>query len=75
MASALGMLVGQLIVYTWMRFGRGGRRGPVPNIRVVEVAVREDEKDALVEAPPAYENAPAYEDAVVAKVPPEDEKH
>lgn len=74
MASALGMLVGQLIVYTWLRFGRGGRRGPVANIRVVEVAVNADEKDTLVEAPPAYENAPAYEDAPAVQVN-VDDKH
>ena len=56
MASAVGMLVGQALVYLWFRFHRGGQRG---NIRIVEVAVSEDEKDALVESgdlPPTYED-------------------
>jgi hypothetical protein len=59
MASAVGMLVGQVLVYLWFRFHRGGQRG---NIRIVEVAVSEDEKDALVEAgdlPPQYEDVEA----------------
>lgn len=56
MASAVGMLVGQALVYLWFRFHRGGQRG---NIRLAEVAVSEDEKDALVEPrdlPPQYED-------------------
>lgn len=55
-ASAVGMLVGQALVYLWFRFHRGGQRG---NVRVDEVAVSEDEKDALVEIedlPPHYED-------------------
>lgn len=60
MASAVGMLVGQALVYLWFRFHRGGQRG---NIRIVEVAVSEDEKDALVETedllPPQYEDVEA----------------
>lgn len=56
MASAVGMLVGQALVYLWFRFHRGGQRG---NVRLVEVAVSEDEKDGLVETedlPPHYED-------------------
>jgi hypothetical protein len=56
MACAVGMLVGQALVYLWFRFHRGGQRG---NIRLVEVAVSEDEKDALVETedlPPHYDD-------------------
>jgi hypothetical protein len=59
MASAVGMLVGQALVYLWFRFHRGGQRG---NVRIVEVAVSEDEKDALVETedrPPQYEDVEA----------------
>ena len=62
MASAVGMLVGQALVYLWFRFHRGGQRG---NIRIIEVAVSEDERDALVEAkdlPPKYEDV---EDVIV----------
>ena len=56
MASAIGMLVGQGIVYLWFRFHRRGQRG---NIRVVESAIVEEEKDALVEdgeLPPRYDD-------------------
>jgi hypothetical protein len=56
MASAVGMLVGKALVYLWFRFHRGGQRG---NVRLVEVAVAEDEKDALVETedlPPHYDD-------------------
>jgi hypothetical protein len=59
MASAVGMLVGQSLVYLWFRFHRRGQRG---NVRIVEVAVAEDEKDALVdtqEPPPQYEDVEA----------------
>ena len=59
MASAVGMLVGQSLVYLWFRFHRRGQRG---NVRIVEVAVTEDEKDALVDAeefPPQYEDVEA----------------
>ena len=59
MASAVGMLVGQALVYLWFRVHRGGQRG---NIRIVEVAVTDDEKDALVESgelPPQYEDVEA----------------
>jgi hypothetical protein len=53
MASAVGMLVGQIIVYLWFHFHRNGQRG---QIRMVEVAVAEDEKEALMELPPRYED-------------------
>lgn len=60
LASAVGMLVGQLIVFIWTRFHRGGRRG---DIRIIEVAVEEDEKDALVletgDLPPRYTDVEA----------------
>jgi hypothetical protein len=59
MASAVGMLVGQALAYLWLRFHRGGQRR---GVRVVEVAVSEDEKDALVETedlPPHYEDVEA----------------
>lgn len=58
LASAVGMLVGQTIVFLWTRFHRGGQRG---NIRIVEVAVEDDEKDALIieELPPQYSDVEA----------------
>ena len=57
-ASAVGMLVGRTIVFMWARFHRGGQRG---NIRIVEVAVEDDEKDALIieELPPQYSDVEA----------------
>jgi len=66
MASAVGMLVGQALVYLWFRFHRGGQRG---NTRIVEVAVTEDEKDALVGAEVETESEvlpPRYEDVEAA---------
>lgn len=66
-ASALGMMVGQFIVYLWVRFGRGGRRGQVENVRVHEVEIVDGEKDGLMlvveEDLPRYEEAPKYADA------------
>ena len=60
LASAVGMIVGQLIVCVWTRFHRGAQRG---NMRIIEVAVGEDEKDALVlgseELPPQYSDVEA----------------
>lgn len=56
LASAVGMLVGQAIVYLWFRFHRGGNRGP---IRLTQAVVSEEEKDSLVqneELPPQYED-------------------
>ena len=63
-ASAVGMLVGQFIVFMWTRFHHGGQRG---NIRYVEVATEatssDDEKDALIiekdELPPQYSDVEA----------------
>ena len=53
MASAVGMLVGQMIVFTWMRFFRRNRGRTA---RLTELAMADDEKDVLiVEAPPMYE--------------------
>jgi hypothetical protein len=62
MASAVGMLVGQSLVYLWFRFHRRGQRG---NVRIAEIAVAEDEKDALVDA---QELPPQYEDVEAATV-------
>lgn len=81
-ASAIGMLVGQAIVFVYIRAYRRGQRGPA---RVVEreVVVEDDEKDELlsedVETLPVYEDAPKYEEAMARDVeaeavPPEDER-
>lgn len=65
MASAVGMLVGQIIVALWIRFRRGGRRGNASQqARLMEVIVVEDEKEVLLEddLPPQYEVPPKYQD-------------
>jgi hypothetical protein len=60
LASAVGMLVGQFIVFIWTRFHHCGRRG---SNRIIEVTVQEDEKDALVleteDLPPQYTDVEA----------------
>lgn len=55
MASAIGMLVGQFIVYLWLRFRRNHYR---QTSHIVEVIVHDDEKDALMQEdlPPQYED-------------------
>ena len=54
-ASALGMLVGQALVFLWVRLGRGRR---CEQIEIEETVLLADEKGALVEGgelPPQYE--------------------
>ncbi|KIW68147.1 hypothetical protein PV04_04113 [Phialophora macrospora] len=74
MASAIGMLVGQCISYLWIRFHRGGVRGNATGreIRVVEIVLDEEEKDALIINEEAMESPPEYKD-VEASVA--EEKH
>ena len=62
LASAVGMLVGQAVVFLWLRTFRSGHRG---NVRTVEVAISDDEKDTLVEN---GELPPQYEDVAVVVV-------
>ena len=65
MASAVGMIIGQIIVALWTRFGRGGKKGNASQrAQLVEVMLVEDEKDALLdsELPPQYEVPPQYQD-------------
>ena len=64
--SLLGMLLGRLIAFLWIKFARGGQRGyatvaqeegeaEVVDEKVYEVYVEE-------EPLPRYEDAPAYEE-------------
>lgn len=68
--SLLGLLVGRLIGFLWIKFYRGGRRGYASVALDESTADRADaEKEILkeeeaVDAPPVYEEAPAYEEAV-----------
>ena len=73
MASAVGMIVGQLIAYVWIRFRRNGQRGPLRRQQRQRhgevVLVVEDEKDGLLlvetdQLPPP----PAYQDAEVVYI-------
>lgn len=81
-ASAMGMLVGQAIVYLWFRTYRNGERGPL-RIYEREIAIIEEEQSKLLEkdgALPMYEDAPAYEQTLTRDVEvdtsgQEDEKH
>lgn len=65
--SLIGMLVGRLIVFVWVTFVRGGRRG-YASVRLseeeaeaAEVEKTVDVEEANVLPPPAYEDAPAYD--------------
>jgi hypothetical protein len=63
--SIVGLLIGKLIGWFWVKFVRGGKRG------YASVALDEEAADAEadngktdhehMEAPPVYEDAPAYE--------------
>lgn len=64
-ASAIGMLLGQLIVFIWLRVYRRNQRGPLRVER--EAVVSGDEKDGLlddVEVLPAYHDARTDQEAV-----------
>ncbi|KIW45958.1 uncharacterized protein PV06_01657 [Exophiala oligosperma] len=75
MASAVGMLVGQMISYLWIRFHRRGQRGNA-SARTVEVAIEEEEKGALmtedIPPPPKYQDLEACAEEVEEVT---DEKH
>lgn len=66
-ASAIGMLVGQAIVYLWFRTYRNGERGPL-RIYEREIALIEEEQNRLLDEKdaslPVYEDTPAYEQAL-----------
>ncbi|KAK4936334.1 hypothetical protein LTR10_022762 [Elasticomyces elasticus] len=61
MASAVGMLVGQMISYLWTRYYRRGQRGDA-SVRVVEIVVSEDEKTALMDDASDLPPPPEYTD-------------
>ncbi len=63
-ASAVGMIVGHCISYLWIRLHRGGVRGNATgrDIRVVEIVVEEDEKDALMVDEQSIQSPPEYRD-------------
>lgn len=62
--SLFGLLLGRLIGFLWINLVRGGRRGHA-SVAQQEVMLEEGEDKNLIaemEAPPMYEDAPAYED-------------
>lgn len=61
-ASIIGMMVGQGLVYLWFRFVRRNQRGPYSRIALAEEAV-EEEKEVLIEG----ESPPDYDELEVAK--------
>lgn len=63
--SLVGLLVGRLVSLTWIKLARGGRRG-YASVAQEETALEVGEHKAMLaemEAPPVYEEAPAYEEA------------
>ena len=61
--SMVGLLVGKLIGLLWIKFVRGGKRGYASVALDEETAdIETDKKETEhAEAPPVYEDAPAYE--------------
>ncbi|TKA80904.1 hypothetical protein B0A55_01683 [Friedmanniomyces simplex] len=71
--SLLGLVFGRLISFLWIKLVRGGRRG-YASVALEEAVVADEEEEeeeeeeegkmmvAEMEAPPLYENAPAYEE-------------
>lgn len=63
--SLLGLVVGRFIGFLWIKLARGGRRGNA-SVAQQEVVLEEGEDKPMIaemEAPPVYEDAPAYEES------------
>jgi len=63
--SLLGLLAGRLVTFLWIKFARGGRRGSIRLVQEEAVMEAGEDKAMLGEeedAPPLYEDAPAYEE-------------
>lgn len=66
--SLIGMLVGRLISFLWIKFGRGGQRG-YASVAQSEEGTENAEKGIVLlenhvdeESLPKYEDAPSYEE-------------
>ena len=61
--SMVGLLVGKMIGFLWIKFVRGGKRGYASVALDEETVDSEMDKKEIehAEAPPVYEDAPAYE--------------
>ena len=62
--SLVGLIVGRLVSFLWIKLVRGGRRGYASVALDENTAELAEEKTSLAEteAPPVYEDAPAYEE-------------
>lgn len=69
MASLVGMVVGHIAIFIWRMLFRRGERASCRRIRHEESISKDDEDSKSLlghdNPPPVYEEAPAYEDAVV----------
>jgi uncharacterized membrane protein YdjX (TVP38/TMEM64 family) len=68
--SLIGMVVGHLIVFFWRILFRRGQRGQYRKVQQEEAADEGDKTKSFVEhrgPPPTYEEAPAYEEAVISE--------
>jgi hypothetical protein len=66
--SLIGMLVGRLISFLWIKFGRGGQRGYASvaqseqDTESAEKGIVLVENDVDEEPLPKYEDAPSYDE-------------
>jgi hypothetical protein len=69
MASLVGMIVGHIAIFIWRMLFRRGERGSCRRVQHEESISKDDEDSKSLlghdNPPPVYEEAPAYEDAVV----------
>jgi len=71
-ASLVGMVVGHIAIFIWRTLFRRGQRGQYQRVQAEESEAKDDEDSKSLlghdNPPPVYEDAPAYEEAVVEKV-------
>ena len=65
-ASLVGMMVGHLAIFLWRALFRRNQHSEYQKVEQTEAAEGKGDSEALL-APPVYEEAPAYEDAVDEK--------
>jgi len=66
-ASLVGVIIGQLAIFLWRAlFRRNQQPSEYQKVDQVEAAEGKEDPEALL-APPVYEDAPAYEEAVNEK--------
>ena len=67
-ASLVGMIVGHLAIFIWRTLFRRSQRTEYQKVQQEEASLSKDDSASLLEnqsPPPVYEEAPAYEEAVV----------